>query len=81
MSATATTTLSDTLVVGRQPQQSVGFHPFCPPSPSTPFCPHLRPFLAFFPSPPRPGGQMVSIPNSHPQTAPVGFGFRFPAHG
>ena len=37
MSATATTTLSDTLVVGRQPQQSVGFHPFCPPCPSTSF--------------------------------------------
>ena len=36
MSATATTTLSDTLVVGRQPQQSVGIHSvFRLPSPTT----------------------------------------------
>ena len=52
MSATATTTLSDTLVVGRQPQQSVGVvRPFCSPSPSTSSFSNLRLFLAFSPPP------------------------------
>jgi hypothetical protein len=77
MSATATTTLSDTLVVGRQPQQSVGVRSvssfFLPPL-------HPSPISSPFPIPLRPGNRMVSIPNSHPQTAPVGFGFHR-AHG
>ena len=45
MSATATATLSDTLVVGRQPQQPVGILPSSPYAHHSPSLPFLPPFF------------------------------------